>query len=81
MLGTEVADGEVPSTKEAKAQEAQVSMCRTTAAFAAPPPQAHTDDMESESMPPPVPRRQLPPFNDTQNASEAAEGAFSLLSL
>ena len=78
MLGTEVADEQVPATKEAMAQDAHLGMCQTTAAVAAPPLSAHADEIESESMPPPVPRRHPPIFNDTQNASEDKGASRSL---
>ena len=67
MLGTEVADAEVPAAGE----EAQPKMQGPTAVLDVPQLQAHPEDVDSESMPP-VARRWLPPFNDTQNISQAA---------
>lgn len=78
MLGTEGADEEVPPTKEMVAQEAHLCMCRATAALVPPQLQAEPE-LESESLPPPVPRRQPPLFNDTQNTSEVAGGKGAFL--
>ena len=54
------------------AHGADNDVCYATAALPAPQLPAHTEDVESESMPPPVLRRQPLPFDDTQKTSEAA---------
>lgn len=54
------------------AHGADIDVCYATAALPAPQLPAHIEDMDSESMPPPVLRRHPLPFDDTQKTSEAS---------